>query len=101
MATIHIKLTEHTSEGTNYNSVDWETFTIPDDMPVRTIVRRVKKLMGVTGRHETSDNGDVIYITPYRSNLLLTIIFTEAEPFSLDRATNGYTFPILEVTAAR
>ena len=101
MATINIELTDTFGGEANYSWVKRETLTIPDDMPVHTIVRRVKKLMGVTGRHHTSDNGDVIYITPYRSNLLLTIIFMEAEPFSLDRATNGYTFPILEVTAAR
>jgi hypothetical protein len=49
---------------------------IPDCLSTPAIVRRVKKELGLTGRHETDDQGDRVTIRPRNQHVIVFVDFT-------------------------
>lgn len=58
----------------NYSWVKRKTLTAPDHISDQALVRRAKKLMGISGRHRRVDMGDTIAIYP--SGYLMVLFIT-------------------------
>ena len=56
----------------NYAWVKRKTLTAPENISDRSLVRRAKDLMGISGRHRRVDMGDTIAIYP---SGCLTVLF--------------------------
>ena len=66
----------------NYCWVKKCTFTADDNATTRTIVRKVKALLCVTGKHETDDYGDEIAIYPRGAAFIIFVRPCPEEQFA-------------------
>jgi hypothetical protein len=64
----------------NYSWARRRSFTVTESMSNRTIMRKAKRLLGLTGMRGRTDSwGDVIEFTPYRSCTRLTLMIGDYE----------------------
>jgi hypothetical protein len=68
-----LEMTDTFGGEANYSWVKRLRFAMPDDASRRSLVIRAKKLLGMTGRHETDDFGDEIVIRPRGMAVVVTV----------------------------
>lgn len=77
MSSFTVEYTDTFGGEANYCWVKRATFTL-DSYTNRTIIRKAKALMGLTNvRGRTEDYGDMLKFTPYKSNTVMFVTYTE------------------------
>ena len=73
---VKIEMTDLFAGEANYSWVKRRTIEMPDFATTRSVVRAVKKELGIDRRHTTNDYGDRLVIHPRRSGTVIFVDFT-------------------------
>ena len=73
---LKIEMTDTFGGEANYSWVRRHTVEVPDFTSTRAVVRRVKQVLGIRGRHTTWDQGDRLTITPSNACVIVFVDFT-------------------------